>query len=261
MIRLHERIAEYLRGWQRLLTGQSPVGPSLPRRVRRYERLYERRTGLWYEGVRGRASTGSVELEVGRLWYALCMVLRPARVLETGTWRGYSTCCIAAALRDLGGERSVVTIDPTDRDHLWKGTSLSAWIDFRRALSQDQVSALAGREFDLLVLDSDHTYDTIIAEIIGFEPMLRVGGCMLLHDSLHFDGVGAAVRQLESSGRFELVTLDSPRNEGRGVRPPGVTIVRKKRAGAPLLFEVKYKGVEKGDAWETPLLRRDERTG
>jgi predicted O-methyltransferase YrrM len=225
--------------------------------ILRYEKTYERAVGGWREN--SSISFASVELEVGRLWHALVILLQPRLVLETGTFKGYSTACIASALASLGGERRVITIDPYPQDgQIWSGTELEAFVSLRRQQSQDAVSDLSrlGTRFDMLVLDSDHHYDTIMTELMLYEPLLNVGGTILMHDSLFFDGVGAATRQLVSNRRFQGITLDSPRRAIPNDRCPGVTIVRKERDGYPeLYFDNRYAGWEVGDRTMPPLLR------
>ena len=222
-----------------------------------YEENYERSVGGWREG--GIVSYASVELEVGRLWHSLVMLLQPRLVLETGTFQGYSTACIASALATLGGDRRVITIDPAPQEgQVWAGTDLEPLVSLRRQFSQDAFADLylARAKFDMLVLDSDHHYDTIMRELMLYEPLLREGGSILLHDSLFFDGVGAAVRQVLANPRFQGVTLDTPRRALPGQRCPGVTIIRKVRDGLPdLLMDGRYLGWEVGDPFSTPYLR------
>ena len=93
-------------------------------------------------------------------------------------------------------------------------------------------------------------------ELMLYEPLLEVGGAILLHDSLFFDGVGAAVRQLLANPRFQGVTLDTPRRALPNQRCPGVTIVRKVRDGGPdLVMEQRYLGWEVGDSFAPAYLR------
>ena len=222
-----------------------------------YEENYDRSVGGWR--VNGGICFASVELEVGRLWHSLVLLLQPHLVLETGTFKGYSTACIASALMSLGGPRRVITIDPHPQDgQIWAGTELETVVTQRRQFSQDAHPDLvrSRTQFDMLVLDSDHTYDTIMSELMLYEPMLKVGGSILLHDSLYFDGVGAAVRQLLANPRFQGLTLDSPRHAIPGDRCPGITIVRKDRGGSPeLRFDPRYQGWNRGDQMTPAYLR------
>lgn len=223
-----------------------------------YEESYDRTTGGWRH-VNGQILYASVELEVGRLWHALTLLLQPHMVLETGTFQGYSTACIASALVSLGGPRRIITIDPDPKEgQVWAGTELESIVTLRSQLSQDAYPDLLQSrvQFDMLVLDSDHSYDTIMSELMLYEPLLKVGGTILLHDSLYFDGVGAAVRQLLANPRFQGVTLDSPRHAVPGDRCPGITIVRKDRGGSPdLRFDSRYQGWVRGDQMTPAYLR------
>lgn len=225
--------------------------------VLRYEETYERSVGGWHAD--GTILFCSVEMEVGRLWHSLVLLLQPHLVLETGTYQGYSTACIASALVSLGGPRRLITIDPFPKDgQIWEGTELESVVTLRRQFSQAAHPELArsGMKFDMLVLDSDHSYDTIMSELLLFEPLLNVGGTILFHDSLYFDGVGAAVRQVLANPRFQGVTLDSPRRAVPGERCPGVTIARKVRDGDPeLRIDSRYLGWNVGDRQSTPYLR------
>jgi predicted O-methyltransferase YrrM len=223
-----------------------------------FERNYDRTKGGWRED--GVVRFANVELEVGRLWHTLVLLLQPRSVLETGTFRGYSTACIASALVSLGNpDRRVITIDPEPKeDQVWAGTNLESFISLRRQMSQEAFGELflLKTRFDMLVLDSDHHYDTIMSELMLYEPLLNVNGTILLHDSLFFDGVGAATRQLLANPRFQGLTLDTPRREYPGHRCPGVTIVRKDREGDPGLYlDRRYSGWGVGDAFAPPLLR------
>lgn len=233
----------------------------LPPKVLAYESTYHPPTG-GFKTPDGTFSYGPVEVEVGRLWYSLVMLHRPQYVLETGTHQGFSTACIAAALRLLGGERRVITIDPEPLEQVWADTGLDSYITMIEKKSQDAIAdvetLLGGRQFDMLVLDSDHHYDTIMDEMMIYEPMLREGGLLLLHDTLFFDGVGMAVEQLYANERFETMTLDTPRHhEYNTLRSPGVTLARKKRSGLPVFtFNEPARGVFHGDVATPAYLRQ-----
>jgi predicted O-methyltransferase YrrM len=249
--------------WRRKAVETNGYG-RLPDRIEAYERTYDARFGDWREGPEGKLSHATVELEVGRLWYAMVALLRPTVVVETGTWSGYSTCCIAAALRHCTAvdsiPRRVHTADVQPREHLWTGTELEGLITFHRC--EGAKIPVAG-PVDMLVIDSEHDYPTVSREIEALEPALAVGGVALFHDALYFDGVGAAVRTLSQSGRFEVVTLDSPRHTldfpraaaRTPFRCPGVTIARKVAAGPAIAPDPALAALYVGDIRTPPLLR------
>jgi predicted O-methyltransferase YrrM len=180
-----------------------------------------------------------VELEVARLWYSIIRLLRSCKVLETGVYKGYSTAWIATAVKEnaanLGKDGHVVAIDPWDIPHLWDDSELESIITWVKKKSQDAFSDIANEKFDLLIIDSEHTYNTCMWELKNLEKLLIPGGYILMHDSIMYDGVGAAVMELYNNPRFEVVTLDSPRITSWNKLTPGVTIVRKIMDGDPEL--------------------------
>lgn len=271
-----------LRGSQPTTTIPPTTTPHGPvRELAAYEATYDPRYGDWLrppEPGQDPRDHASVEREVGHFWYALVMMTRPQRVLETGTHVGYGTCCIAGALRDLsridGQERRIVTMDPVmppSPGHLWKGHELERFVRFVQGKSHDvaaEALAQLGGSPDMLVLDSDHGYRTVIWELQAFEPALGVGGLVVFHDALYYDGVGLAIRQLIESGRFEAVSLDTPRHTLDHPRPsagrrsefrcPGVVVARK-RAKGPVVELIEALGpTPTGDLATPAVLRRGE---
>lgn len=221
----------------------------VPDHVRAWERLYDPRTGgwlcaeplldnppfraelvdAWARDHQDRPLYWAVELEVGRFYYWFVCLTRPRYVLETGTNGGYSTSMLASALKTLDNEARLLSIDLVRMHHLFADTDVADLVQFVQADTAvlDPI-ALGYPHFDLMVLDSGHHYGCIATELHRFEPHLKAGGYMLLHDSLYFDGVGLAVEQLMRNPRFEVVTLETPRTHGRpGSRRPGLTVVRK----------------------------------
>lgn len=232
---------------------------SMPSSILNYESLYRWDTGGWYNpNARNKLDFASVELEVGRFFYAFVLLTQPKTILETGVYKGYSTCNMASALKLLDNEGHIYCIDPKRILHIWEGTELKGMISWIPKLSQESLDILKDKKFDLLVLDSDHHYDTAMWELINFEKMLNVGGYILMHDSIFFDGVGAAVKQLYNNPRFEVVTLNTPRkSQLADSRCPGMTIVRKKSDEGPdLKFESEFKGWLVGDRTAIPYLHR-----
>lgn len=74
-------------------------------------------------------------------------------------------------------------------------------------------------KFDLIFIDGDHTYDGVLFDLEGCDPLLKDGGIMLLHDTacstnrkphpLHYE-VSRAVAKWWDTERYQLVeTVDS----------------------------------------------------
>lgn len=228
----------------------------IPQKIKIFENHYDRKAGTWISQDKPKFEYDSVEREVGRFWYSFVQLVRPRFILETGVSKGYSTACMAASLNNIGNQGKIYAIDPKKTKHLWDGTNLEDYITWIPAYSHQAVPRLKNIQFDLLVLDSDHSYQTVMMEIINFEKLLKKGGYILFHDALLFDGVGAAIKQLYQNPRFEVVTCESPRLYGQNkIRCAGISIVRKIADGHPKLkFEKKYQKYNLGDFETPPLL-------
>jgi predicted O-methyltransferase YrrM len=245
-----------------------------PTELRKFEHMYDSASGNWkvpFPAVKikvfdknlfPRLMADSVEVETGHFLYSFVKLVGSQVVLETGVSRGYSTSCIASALKHNASGGKVYAIDSFRYPHLWEGTDLEEFIVFIHRWSQESLPDVEGLEFDLLVIDSLHNYETCVWEVANFEKQLKPGGYILMHDSLHYDGVGAVVRQLQENPRFETITLPTPRGKlDAGPRRSGISIVRKIRCGEPAVqHELQYSGWEWGDTSEQSYLWRTDMT-
>jgi len=192
--------------------------PKMPPAFTEVMRRYDPESGT-YLNLDGSQDPIHTELPVLQLWYVLVLLIRAHNILETGIYQGFSTCHLSAALRDMGSTGKVVAIDPLKVPHLWDGSELSRYIEWLPVYSPEALPIIKDRRFDLIVIDSEHTYRTSMWELQHFEPLLRPGGYILFHDSLFHDGVGHTVSALYDLPRFEIVTFETPRR----VRTPNVT--------------------------------------
>jgi predicted O-methyltransferase YrrM len=200
---------------------------NIPQPALDYEQLYDPEFGGYREDSNNKAfiTYGSVEVEVARFYYAFVNLVGAKYILETGTCHGYSSSLLAAALKRKSPEGKLFTIDIAAGSYLLQQKCLDN-IEIITANSLEY-TITPDMVFDILVLDSDHRYGTVMRELIKYEKYLKPGGYILMHDSLFYDGVGMAVEQLMTNPRFEAVTLESPRTHGAGTRCPGVTVVKK----------------------------------
>ncbi|HEY3083510.1 MAG TPA: cephalosporin hydroxylase family protein [Chloroflexota bacterium] len=119
--------------------------------------------------------------------------VRPDLIVETGIAHGGSLIFYASMLELLGGEREVVGVDVDIRAHnrveierhamhrrirMIEGSSIDpAIVEQVRALS-------AGRERVLVVLDSNHTHEHVLAELRLYSPLVRPGSYLVVFDTL-----------------------------------------------------------------------------
>lgn len=129
------------------------------------------------------------------------------RVLETGTARGVSAACLAAAVFDRPRAR-VVTIDlgpQPERLALWAGLppAMTACIEERRgdSLALMRQALAAGESYEAALLDSLHTAEHVWAEFELAAQLVCPGGLILIHDAqLANATVDKALRQIEAAG-------------------------------------------------------------
>jgi len=148
-------------------------------------RLVQRRTNRFT--VNPRMCSGHVQ---GRFLSFLSRTLRPMRILELGTFSGYSALCLAEGLQP-GGE--LVTIEKNDEmeDFIRENLALSPLGEQIRLLISDTDSALRqlaqeqGEPFDLVFIDADKR--RYIEDYELLLPMVRPGGVILADNTL-WDG-------------------------------------------------------------------------
>jgi cephalosporin hydroxylase len=185
--RLPARAARRLARLSRALGRRAAAPITKPRAeasTRRFHRLYyDRRPQTW-------SNTSWLGTKVAKcpldLWVYQELVheLRPALVVETGTFRGGSALFLASCL-DLVDHGRVVTIDveprpgrpPHPRITYLTGSSTDPSI--LETVQQDAAAA----DTVLIVLDSDHSYDHVLAELQAYSPLVTEGSYLVVEDT------------------------------------------------------------------------------
>lgn len=161
-----------------------------------------------------RADQG-VHPEEAAVLYCLVRAMRPALVLETGTFEGYSTAQLARALQS-NGQGHLETVDLAAETGQRVPEGLRTFVTFRRNMpSKSMVRILSDRNvrLDLFFHDSLHTYENTLSELISFAPFFKPGCVVICHDAkMDFKegfGVARAVRKFVEAFGIPHVVLDT----------------------------------------------------
>lgn len=152
----------------------------------------------------------------GRLLSLLSKLVRPAQILEIGTFTGYATLCLCEGLRENG---HVHTIDLNDElyDFQRRYFDRSAW---GNQITQYLGSALdiiptIENKFDLVFIDADKENYLNYFEMIV--PMMHSGG-IILSDNVLWSGKVVEPTKLNDKAteilkKFNVVVNEDPRVE------------------------------------------------
>ena len=133
--------------------------------------------------LHGRMASGHLQ---GRLLKMLVQMIRPKRILEVGTFSGYSALCMAEGLED-GGKVYTFEINDEQEDFTrpWiEGSPVADKIEFIIGDAIKEAPRL-GLEFDMAFIDGDkrtyvETYEMVLS-------ILKPGGFILADNTL-WDG-------------------------------------------------------------------------
>lgn len=127
----------------------------------------------------------------GRVLSMLSKMIRPRRILELGTFTGYSALCLAEGLTPDG---KLITIDHNDEleSTIRHNLSLSPWGSRIDLLIGDAIEILsagngpiAGEAFDLVFIDADKRQYCEYLDAVY--PLVRAGG-WIIADNVLWDG-------------------------------------------------------------------------
>lgn len=119
----------------------------------------------------------------GRLLSMISHMLRPDRILEIGTYTGYSALCLAEGLKPGG---KLVTIDINEElerrvRSFFERSSFKEQIDYRIGNARDIIPNL-NDEYDLVFIDADKANYSLYYDLVL--PKVRPGGIILADNVL-----------------------------------------------------------------------------
>jgi len=202
-----------------------------------YAQRYSSATGPLLQGIQAYTESHHPEAHMlsgplqGKFLELISMLLRPRRILEIGTFMGYSALCLAAGLAE-DGRLHTIELRQEDAD--------LAADNFRRANCQDRIILHRGNALAIIpALDEVWDLVFIDADKVGYGayyrlvlPRLRTGG-LIIADNVLFHG---EVLQKEVEGKSakaiqafnELVAADETVEKVMLTIRDGLFFIRKK---------------------------------
>lgn len=147
----------------------------------------------------------------------LLFSLARGNVLELGTRSGVSTAALLAGVERHGGH--VWSVDIEDCSNVAEGHPRWQFIQ-SSSTNPDLVDTLGKRGFDLILIDTFHSYEQATAELALWHPHIAPGGTILMHDPETFPGVRRAAQEFAASQGWGI-TIVLPCNGMAVIVRPG----------------------------------------
>lgn len=119
--------------------------------------------------------------------------VQPELIIETGIARGGSLIFYASMLELLGGDGAVLGIDIDIRDHNRRAIEAHKMVKRVRMLQCSSIdpaivrqvhAVAAGKQRVLVVLDSNHTRQHVLAEMQAYAPLVKKGSYLIVLDTI-----------------------------------------------------------------------------
>jgi predicted O-methyltransferase YrrM len=149
----------------------------------------------------------AISLELAAVLMAFCRLLRPTRILDTGS--GYSSYVLR---RYAAEELRPIHVTSVDNDPEWldetRGYLMTHGLSSNNTLTWDEFKGQDCGEFDLVLHDLGHE-DERLRTLSDVLALVRPGGAVLLDDvgNPHMERYGAYARRMLSARRFRAYSL------------------------------------------------------
>ena len=150
----------------------------------------------WYAETTRENLVGECAVPIMSLLHGLIMGNGIRRIVQLGTFSGYSTLLLGFFLRQIRAERGLCTFEIGESLCVYargwlERAGLSSFVRVEFRSSVDLSSTALAREYlgaapELIFIDSSHEYANTLAELDLWYPALAPGGFIVLHDSSEF---------------------------------------------------------------------------
>ncbi len=141
---------------------------------------------------------------LGSIAYEIIRYYRPRRVVELGSYGGFSTCAMALALREYVPGGKLVAVDSWEGDiqtGLFSELVYRQFLEFRSHLGLEEIITPlrmtfaaarqnVSRDIELLHIDGLHTFGAVSHDFRAYRPLMSPGALVMFHDvNAHFLGM------------------------------------------------------------------------
>jgi predicted O-methyltransferase YrrM len=164
----------------------------------------------------GFARSNTVHPDTGQALYTICRASQANYIFETGTYWGYSTTYLAAALEDAQATGKVYTFDIYSHAGKYIPKSLRSRVELYRGKPSIEMmpGVLEKVVPDVFFQDSRHDYEGVTEELNVVAPYLKPGGIILFHDFVEPNVRRAATDMLKD---YTFYVLDSQDTQQLGI--------------------------------------------
>lgn len=157
----------------------------------------------------GFARSSTVHPDTAQALYSICRVMQPKCVFETGTYWGYSTAYLAAAIRDNGtGKIHTFDIYPRAGKHIPRKLRQDVQFHLGKPSTETMPDVLKDSAPDLFFQDSRHDYEGVSDELRIVKPYLKQNSVVLFHDFVDPQVRRAAIEVLQGYAFCTLISGD-----------------------------------------------------
>jgi caffeoyl-CoA O-methyltransferase len=156
------------------------------------------------------------ELEVGEFIASLIKMTGARSVIEVGVFMGYTSAeiidsmpkgsyFVGVDIEDLRVDENIACYEQANK----RGVVT----EFVLGSSLTELPKFKGNGFDIAFIDSAHHWQHILPEFKQVEPIVKPGGLLIYHDSLHIDDVARLMNYAKSYG-YNKIDLNTPESRG-----------------------------------------------
>jgi predicted O-methyltransferase YrrM len=197
--------------------------------------------GSFFQFMRQSLVSGGSEFGLGMTLFSLAVSIRANTIIEIGRFKGFSTLCLASALRflEIGWQeprqhkqrpdidyeafeaprsRRLISIDPFPTEEaqtLIQEANLTQYVEF---VNQRSDEFTFSEEADLIFIDGDHSYDGCKEDVYKYVSWnLRPGGYFILHDYFGWydregrnnSPIAKVANEILEEGIFQSILIDT----------------------------------------------------